>query len=29
LKVELLGPDGKSPPNGVIERTFTVDGRSD
>ena len=29
LKVELLGPDGKIPPGGMIERTFTVDGRSD
>ncbi len=29
LKVELLDPDGNSPPGGTIVRSFSVDGRSD
>jgi hypothetical protein len=29
LKIELLDSSGNTPPGGLIERTFTVDGRSD
>jgi hypothetical protein len=29
LKVELLDPEGNSPPGGTIVRSFSVDGRSD